>query len=88
MTSLSTSGFYQPVTAGIIAELTRIVGKANVLAGADERMQDYAHDEAAAPPLGRLPDAVVKPQTAAEIARIMQLGATGNMGDVLDRAHR
>jgi glycolate oxidase len=64
---------YHPITPQIVAELGDIVGPANVLYGEPERMIDYGHDEVAGEEFAHMPDVVVKPATADEIAAIMRL---------------
>jgi glycolate oxidase len=64
---------YRPVTPAIVTELQGIVGDKNVLYAEPDRMQDYAHDEVSGPEYAHMPEAVVKPESALEIARIMQL---------------
>jgi len=64
---------YRPVTPAIVAELRAIVGERNVLYQDPDRMRDYAHDEVAGPEHAHMPDVVVRPSTAQEIAEIMRL---------------
>src|SRR5512139_4192761 len=64
---------YRPLTSAIVAELRTIVGTANVLYDEPERMLDYAHDETQGAEYSHMPEAVVKPDGAAEIAAIMRL---------------
>ncbi|MBN1874946.1 MAG: FAD-binding protein [Anaerolineae bacterium] len=64
---------YQPVTPGIVAELQSIVGERNVIFDDPEKMEAYSHDEVADTCFIRMPDVVVKPASAEEIAAIMQL---------------
>jgi glycolate oxidase len=63
---------YNPVTSAIVAELEDIVGKNNVIHGDPERMQDYSHDETSGGD-AHIPEVVVKPREAREIAAIMKL---------------
>jgi glycolate oxidase len=67
------SGRYQPVTPSIVAQLRDITGEQYVIYDNPERMLDYAHDEVAGVEHAHMPEAVVKPATAAEIAQTMQL---------------
>jgi glycolate oxidase len=63
---------FAKVTPRIAAELASIVGERNLIYDDLERLQAYSHDEAAhCPPT--LPEAVLKPGSAAEIAAIMRL---------------
>jgi len=64
---------YAPVTPAIADELRRIVGEANVVYGEPERMIDYGHDEVADEAYAHMPEVVVKPASAAEIAAIVRL---------------
>lgn len=66
-------GEYGMVTAGIVAELVEIAGPQGVIYGQPERMLAYAHDEVAGEEHAHLPDVVVKPETAAEVAAVMRL---------------
>ena len=66
-------GEYVVVTAGIAAELAEIVGPQGVIYGQPERMLAYAHDEVAGEEHAHLPDVVVKPETAAQVAAVMRL---------------
>jgi glycolate oxidase len=64
---------YKPVTPAIVSELSGIVGPKNVIYADPDKMEAYAHDEVADPTLAHMPDVVVKPAGAAEIAAIMKL---------------
>ena len=64
---------YRPVTLAIATQLRAIVGERHVIYSEPERMLDYAHDEVAGAEHASMPEAVVKPDTAAEIAEIMRL---------------
>jgi glycolate oxidase len=64
---------YHPVTPAVAAELRAIAGASNVLYGEPERMLDYAHDETHGAQYSHMPEAVVRPDGAAEIAEIMRL---------------
>ncbi|WP_320130179.1 FAD-binding oxidoreductase [uncultured Sphaerochaeta sp.] len=63
---------YTKITPEIVAELSQIVGKGNIISDL-ERMENYGHDETSAVDYGHMPEVVVKPRTAQEIAQIMQL---------------
>jgi len=63
---------YQPVNERILAELRAIVGERFVLTD-PEKLEPYSRDESVDRRHGRMPEAVVKPRTAQEIARILQL---------------
>ncbi|RCK81160.1 MAG: FAD/FMN-containing dehydrogenase [Candidatus Ozemobacter sibiricus] len=64
---------YQPVTPALLDELRGIVGPAHVIAGDPEKLEAYSHDEIAEPEYARMPECVVRPGSAAEIAAIMKL---------------
>ena len=64
---------YSAVTPAIVQGLATIVGTANVIYAEPERMQDYAHDETVGTPAVHMPEAVVKPASAAEVSAIMRL---------------
>ncbi len=67
------SSRYNPVTPEIVARLRDIVGERNVIYGEPERMIDYGHDEVAGEEYAHLPDVVVKPGSAKEVAAVMRL---------------
>ena len=64
---------YNPITPAILSELQKIVGSRYVLYGDPEKLEPYSHDEIAEKHYAHLPEVVVKPRTAQEIAAIMQL---------------
>jgi glycolate oxidase len=64
---------YNHVTAEIAAELQRIVGERDVIFGDAERLEPYSHDEVAEKQYAHLPDCVVRPATAEQIAAILRL---------------
>jgi glycolate oxidase len=64
---------YNPVTPAIVADLCAIAGAPNVVYDEPERMLDYAHDETQGAEYSHVPEVVVKPDGAAEIAEIMRL---------------
>ena len=63
---MSQATSYHPVTPAIAAELRTIAGAPNVLYGEPERMLDYAHDETHGAQYTHMPEAVVRPGSAAE----------------------
>lgn len=63
---------YNQVTESIAQELIGIFGAANVYYNDAERLEPYAHDEAAGCAT-RVPEAVVRPKSAEEISRLMKL---------------
>jgi len=64
---------YNAITPALADELRGIVGKSYVIYGDPERMIDYAHDEVPGSEHAHMPEAVVKPASAAEISAIMRL---------------
>lgn len=64
---------YNPVTPEIVKELGDILGQKYVVHGDEEKLAAYAHDEVADTSFARLPEVVVKPASAEEIAAIMKL---------------
>ena len=63
---------YNRVTEAIVSELAEIVGEGALITD-PERMEPYSHDEVAEPEYAAMPEVVVRPRTAEEIAKIMQL---------------
>ncbi|MEA3339090.1 MAG: FAD-linked oxidase C-terminal domain-containing protein [Chloroflexota bacterium] len=64
---------YRPVTPAIAAELREIIGERYVIYGEPKRMQDYAHDEVTGEEYAHSPEAVIKPDAADGISRVMRL---------------
>ncbi len=64
---------YYKIDEKIVAELRRIVGAKWVLYDDSEKLEPYSHDEIAEKSYAHMPDVVVKPRTAEEIAQIMKL---------------
>jgi glycolate oxidase len=64
---------YQPVTSAIVTELSLIIGAEYVIDHDAERMADYSHDEVAGAEYAHMPDVVVKPANAEQIAAILKL---------------
>jgi glycolate oxidase len=64
---------YRPVTSAIVAELRGIVGERNLLFADPERMAAYGHDEVAGEEHAHLPEAVVKPDSAAQVSAVLRL---------------
>jgi glycolate oxidase len=63
---------YNQLTDSIAKELIGIFGAANVYYNDAERLEPYAHDEAAGCTT-RVPEAVVRPKSAEEISQLMKL---------------
>ena len=64
---------YNPVTEAIVAELRAIVGDKYVIFGDAEKLEAFSHDEVAEAAYAHMPEAVVRVDSAEEIAAIMQL---------------
>jgi glycolate oxidase len=64
---------YQALTTDIIEELIRICGRENVTVDDAAVMRKYAHDQVAGEKYAHMPDVVVRPRTAQEIAAIVRL---------------
>lgn len=63
---------YGIVDNGVLERLRRIVGEQFVVTDS-EKMEQYSHDEVAEAQYAHMPDVVVKPRTAEEIAEIVKL---------------
>lgn len=63
---------YNPVTKEIINRLTKISGKKNILTD-KEKMESYSYDETPKEQFAHMPEVVVTPGTAEEIAEIVKL---------------
>ena len=63
---------YNQVTIEIVEELKGIVGAKNVFSN-EEKMEAYSHDETNTEEYGHMPEVVVTPTTAEEIAEIVKL---------------
>jgi len=63
---------YAPVTDEVVDELVGIVGESFVITDA-EKLEPYSHDEVADRQYACMPEVVVKPRTAEEVARIVKL---------------
>jgi glycolate oxidase len=67
------TSLYHPVTPALAAELRAICGAPHVLYREPDRMVDYAHDETHGTQYTHMPEAVVRPSGAQEIAAILRL---------------
>jgi glycolate oxidase len=65
---------YKKVERGMLGRLESIVGPANVLID-PERLASYSRDESPVRSIAHLPEAVVRPQTTAQVAEIMRLAS-------------
>lgn len=63
---------YRKIDRGTIGRLREIVGD-NFVFTDEEKLEPFSHDEVGDPLYASMPEAVVKPRTAAEIAAIMRL---------------
>jgi glycolate oxidase len=63
---------YNRVTKNIVDELIRIIGDRFVITDT-EKLEPYSHDEVAEKEYASMPEVVVKPKTAQEIAEIVKL---------------
>jgi len=63
---------YNAIDTDVLERLKRIVGEQYVVTD-DEKMEPYSHDEVADEAYSHMPEAVVKPRTAEEIAGIVEL---------------
>ncbi len=64
---------YNPVTPDVAEELRQIVGARYVIFADPEALQLFSHDEIPEAAYAHMPDALVRPRTAGEIAGIMKL---------------
>jgi glycolate oxidase len=63
---------YNPVTSKIIEELIEITGERNVIID-PEKLEAYSHDETPAEQYAKMPEVVVTPKSADQIAAIVKL---------------
>ena len=64
---------YNSVTQDVIASLRDIVGSGYVICDDHEKLEQYSHDEIPERKYAHMPEAVVRPRTAGEIAAIVML---------------
>ena len=64
---------YTALTPEILKRLAAIVGEKYVIYGDAEKLEPYSHDEVPDPRYRHMPEAVVRPRTAEEIAAVMKL---------------
>ena len=64
---------YNPVSPQIADELRRIVDDRYVVYGDDEKLEPYSHDEVPDTRYARMPEAVVRPDSASQVAALMKL---------------
>ncbi|HMM22231.1 MAG TPA: FAD-binding oxidoreductase [Selenomonadales bacterium] len=63
---------YNPVSSGVIDKLKAIVGERNVVLDPD-KLHPYSHDEVTDPRYHHMPEVVVYPEAAAQVADIVKL---------------
>ncbi|MCG2757327.1 MAG: hypothetical protein L6263_02680 [Desulfobacteraceae bacterium] len=64
---------YNPITRTIINELKTILGARYIIHDDPEKLEPYSHDEITEKAYAHMPDVVVKPRTAGEIAQIIKV---------------
>ncbi|NLZ63121.1 MAG: FAD-binding oxidoreductase, partial [Lentisphaerae bacterium] len=64
---------YRPVTPAVIAALQQIVGDTQVLCQDQDKLAEFSHDEIPGTYYRTMPEAVVFPATAAEVAAVVKL---------------
>jgi glycolate oxidase len=64
---------YNRVTPQIVEELKKIVGERYVVFGDPEKLEPYSHDEVAEKEYAHMPEALIRPVSAEEIAAVMKL---------------
>jgi len=70
---------YQKLTPKILDELKQICGARYVIFDDHDKIEPYSHDEVADKHYAHMPEVVVKPRTAQEIAAIMKLANRENI---------
>ena len=74
-----TEGAYKPVTLELVSKLKQIVGDSYVIYGDPERLEQYSHDEIPERKYAHMPDVLIRPRTADEIAAIIKLANAENI---------
>jgi glycolate oxidase len=64
---------YNRVTPQMVEELKKIVGERYVVFGDPEKLEPYSHDEVAEKEYAHMPEALIRPVSAEEIAAVMKL---------------
>ncbi|HHH76651.1 MAG TPA: FAD-binding protein, partial [Phycisphaerae bacterium] len=70
---------YAAVTAEVVEELVQIVGERFVVFGDEEKLEPFSHDEVVDRTYAHMPEALVRPSCADEIAAIMKLANRRNI---------
>jgi len=69
---------FNALDADGLERLRRIVGPADVLVD-PEKIEDYSHDEFSLSEIRRLPEAVVRPKSAGEVAAVLRLAGAARL---------
>ncbi len=64
---------YNAVTPEIVEELEGIVGRRYVIHGDPDKLEPFSHDEVPDPKYAHMPEVVVRPDSAEQIAAVMKL---------------
>jgi len=64
---------YERVTVEIAEQLKTIVGEKYVIFGDAEKLEPYSHDEVAEEQYAHMPECLVRPETAEQVAAVMKL---------------
>jgi glycolate oxidase len=70
---------YKPVRPAIVDTLKTICSEAHVIFGNEKKLQKYSHDQIPEKKYAHMPEVVVMPRTAAEIAEIIKLANRENI---------
>ena len=70
---------YKKVNQKIVDELTEIVGDRFIIYNDENKLETFSHDEIAEEKYASMPEVVVKPGSAEEIASIMKLANKENV---------
>jgi len=73
MTMMKHTLNYKPVTPGIVERLEQIVGNRYVVFDDADKLQPYSHDEVPDPAYAHMPECLVRPADADQVAEIMKL---------------
>ncbi len=68
------NNIYNPITTDILQQLKDIVGPVNVLTD-EERIENYSHDETSKEEYAHMPEVVLTPTNAEQIASIMKIAS-------------
>ena len=70
---------YNLVTRKLADELAKIVGTKYVIYGDEEKLEPYSHDEVAESQYAHMPEALVRPESALEVASILKWANKNNI---------